>query len=167
MKIVNGDLWSYSETHWITIPVNVGWNTRGENIMGAGVAKQAKERCPDLAKWFGGICSSFREKTPVILYTDQSKLDTFRYYVLFPTKSLNEKAPHLSWRSASSLDFVKKSIDQLAEMGANRNGPGSRTLGTREVVLPLIGCGFGGLSPDDVVPLLENALDDSFTLVVQ
>lgn len=75
--------------------------------------------------------------------------------ILFPTKPLNEKAPHLSWQGPADLWLIEGSLMELSEL------PESGT-----IALPLVGCGAGGLQEKQVLPLLRHYLrDDRFMLV--
>lgn len=152
MNEVTGDLWSYLNTHWIVIPTNVGYKSDGSNVMGAGVAKVVRDRWPKVPQWYGEFCRAFAPTPPVVTYSDlQVRL------IMFPTKALNEKHPEMSWRSRSTIELVTKSAQQLAEIEPSLDAP---------VALPLVGCGYGGLSPIDVIPMLRKTLvSERFTLV--
>lgn len=146
MISTRGDLFSYADSHWLVVPTNIGYKSDGTNPMGVGVAKEAARRWPDLPRWYGRICQKHGAGTGVVEYTDG------RFY-LVPTKRFNDKSPHLSWKSQSDLWLIAKGVRQLAEMAA---GP---------TALPLLGCGAGGLHKKEVLPILEQYLDDRFLLV--
>ena len=146
MKQTTGDLFSFSTTHKLVIPTNIGWNRQGIGIMGRGVALQAAERNPGFAEWWGKQCQVYLFLTPVLEYNN---------YVSFPTKPLNEKQPWLSWQNDSTLELVERSTKLLKQCVRGN------------VALPLVGCGNGGLSQKDVIPLLKKHLtDDRFLLVM-
>lgn len=49
-----GDLWDYSARgEWIAITTNGITKANGQAVMGAGLAKQAATRYPDLPSWLG------------------------------------------------------------------------------------------------------------------
>ena len=47
-QVVEGDIWEHHNdgSRYIVIPTNIGWKTNGHNVMGAGLALQAKTRYP-------------------------------------------------------------------------------------------------------------------------
>ena len=143
MRVTRGDIWS-PDFHIIVIPVNIGWTKTGYNVMGRGVAKQASELYPGLAKWYGSKCRSFMIHTPCLRYDR---------LILFPVKPLNVLAPYLSWQGKANLSLIEKSTKDLAEFP------------DKEIALPLVGCGNGRLSESDVLPILNMYLDDRFVLV--
>ena len=60
MQTANGDIWNVEpKDAWIVVPTNVGWKRDGSNVMGAGLAKQARlkfKQLPyDYGKWLSLI----------------------------------------------------------------------------------------------------------------
>jgi hypothetical protein len=151
MKRVVGDLWTFHPTHWIVVPVNCGWNKRGQAIMGMGVALQAAKRFPHLREVWGVRCRQLH--TPGNLGV---LCDTESRCILFPTKPLDTVKPAFSWRLPASVDLIDRSTLALHHA--------CKALAIRPAALPLIGCGAGGLQRHEVLPILER-LDDNFTLV--
>jgi hypothetical protein len=150
MRIIKGNLFSFQSTHKLVIPTNIGWNSKGIGIMGAGVALEASKRSPGFAEWWGEQCMLHGKETPVMEYNK---------FISFPTKPLNEQSPWLSWKSDSSIELVVNSFGQLRE---DIEG---------DIVLPLVGCGHGNLKFEDVVAamvicLTEDKNSDRFTLVI-
>ncbi|KKL05766.1 hypothetical protein LCGC14_2602780, partial [marine sediment metagenome] len=139
------------DDHLRVVPTNIGWRADGCNVMGRGVARQAAERCPELAEWYGGQCRKMSKAGRTLLaYFKPGDL------VMLPVKPLDEIQPHLSWRGEADPVLVERSIMQLA-----------KTYFMRDVVLPLVGCGNGGLDPAVVIPVLKDYLrTDNFTLVL-
>lgn len=157
MHEVVDDIWKWASENnaYVVIPTNVGWKMNNENVMGAGLAKQAVRKFPDIPRWYGEICKACKMHTPVVVHS-KHKL------ILFPTKPLNQQAPHLSWQSSSSLDLIGHSSEQLVDM--IQSG-----LIKSYVALPLVGCGNGGLPEAQVYPVLKNEFDllESVTLIRQ
>ncbi|MGH9391894.1 MAG: hypothetical protein ACRD1Z_20010 [Vicinamibacteria bacterium] len=157
---VEGDLWEYGNWaarggHLLVIPTNIGWRWDGQNVMGAGLAKEAVKRWGyGVAKWYGGVCRAFGEDTPVVRYFRSPLL-------LFPTKPLRRGDPSRSWMQESSLELVARSTRQLAawhEMSGWQEG----------IAVPFLpGCGNGKLPEAWVYPILRRWLgdDDRFVLV--
>lgn len=146
MKQIRGDMFSPAfEEYRKVIPTNIGWRKDGKNVMGRGLALYGTKRYPDLSFWYGQFCQQHGIATPVVAYPNSP-------LILFPTKPLAD-VPYLSWTEPSSLELIKISTRQLAEFDG-------------KIVLPLVGCGNGHLSPEDVIPILEEHLkDDRFVLV--
>ena len=56
MEEIAGNIWDYYDKgHWIVITTNGTVKKNGENVMGAGIAKQASQRFPTLPKWCGDL----------------------------------------------------------------------------------------------------------------
>ena len=148
MREIEANIWDLYPTHWVVIPTNIGYKSNGENVMGAGLAKDVKDRWPELPKWYGEWCMSMKEDTPA-LAEDLHRL------IFFPTKTLDPKRPYLSWKQDSSIELITRSAEQLSAMKIDS-----------DIAVPMVGCGHGGLSPDLVVPVLKAILsDDRFVLV--
>ena len=148
MVPIFGNVWDYIKSHHVVITTNIGWTKQGKNVMGAGVAKQAAERYPDLPWWYGDFCRTNGLNTTVVKYPGNP-------IILFPTKELNEQAPWLSWQQKSSLELIEKSTRELATLP-----------GDYKIVLPFPGCENGKLSKEDVLPILLKYLTpERFTIV--
>lgn len=149
MKRVEGNLWKmYSDVK--VIPTNGVVSKQHEAVMGAGVAKQAADMYPFLPYSLGKRI----EKHGNYLYVFQlppyywlrGKCSTL---VTFPTKG--------HWNDLSTLTQVERSTTELVH-AANQNGWGS-------VLLPEVGMGLGWLPKVDVYDILNDYLDDRFTIV--
>lgn len=120
--------------------------------MGAGVAKQAAERFPHLPKLWGEH-AIWMYGEPAVGFNIE--WDARSHCIFFPTKPLDAERPSLSWKSPASIGLIARSTHELVLTRRYRREP---------VALPLVGCGRGGLSREQVLPVLEQ-LDDNFTLV--
>lgn len=146
LRIQPGDIWDYNEHNWCVITTNIGWNSQGLAVMGAGIAKQAAYRYPELQHWYGEQCRSLKELVGVSVYKPGKLL-------LFPTKALNKEHPHLSWRAKSEMWLIENSLNRLVGLMSD-----IQMVYTSKVYLPPVGCGHGGLNLEDVYPLLEQYL---------
>ena len=156
MKRKTDSLWRHhDEGRWVVITTNIGWKKDGDNPMGAGVAKEAAKRFPDLPTIYGVRCQKYRCDTAVWPF-EPGKL------ILFPTKPLNSNQPWLSWKNNSDYGLIEKSAKQLAYLVFILRERG-KFLST--VTLPMVGCGNGNLNPKRVTQILEKYLDDTFLLV--
>ena len=167
MQHVVGDIWDFVGRAPIVVPTNIGWTKAGNNVMGRGVAMQAAQRFPDLPEWYGRFCKAHGARTPVAFKAFGSTLRssaiipwTWADLILFPVKPLNEEHPWLSWQSRASLSLIERSLQELVDLIPKWPDP-------VKIVLPLVGCGNGGLSLGEVLPLLDKYLapTNKFVLV--
>ncbi len=153
MRIIIGNLWNFDlRGNAIVIPGNIGWTKHGENVMSAGVAKEARDRYPVLSSLIGERCQMYGKDTGVMAIYVNTHM-----FIFFPVKPLHPIIPHLSWNQPASIDLVHKSCMELAKIEDV----------AQNIYLPLVGCGNGGLSPLDVYPILRDTLSDRLTLVLQ
>lgn len=156
MKTEIGNLWDHHDRgRWVVVTTNIGWKNDGSNPMGAGVAKIAANRFPELPNKYGPRCKKYGANTAVWPFSP-GKL------ILFPTKPLNENQPWLSWKNNSDYSLIKRSTKQLVKLVDMLRQRGKFL---PVVVLPMVGCGNGNLEPKCVTRLLEKYLDDTFILV--
>jgi len=144
MKEIIGDLWDYHKKgHWIVITTNGNLNTKGEAVMGKGIALQAKQRYPELPRELGKQIKEIGN----CLHHDSS-----RGLLLFPTKH--------DWWEKSDLELIEKSTKELVDLFDNY-------ISGYAVPIYLVrpGCSNGGLDWKDVKPILEKYLDDRFVVV--
>lgn len=146
MKEITGNIWDYKDKDWIVIMVNGMVKKNGENVMGKGIAAQAKMLFPDLPLKLGDS----------ILHNNGNHVHIFSEYniITFPTKYrfYEDSDIELIERSAKELTEVKKLL--IEGRGDNR-----------DFYLVRSGCGSGRLSWLDVKPILEKYFDDSYIIV--
>jgi len=149
MKELVGDIWDYHRKgHWIVITTNGTLNTKGEAVMGKGIALQAKQKFPglpsELGKQIKGCGLPYGE------YTQGNNLKVFHQYkvITFPVK-------HNWWEKADLLLIEESSRQLQTACHGNQD--------VKYLVRP--GCGNGQLDWKDVKPILEKYLDDRFVVV--
>ena len=135
MILKKGDI--FEDEHildFVCIKTNSILNKNGELVMGAGVAKRAKDLHKELPKLFGEAIKSKNAISGfygMLLVKDK--------YVAFQTK--------VHWKDKSPIDIVKRSISMLGRTAIkykyNRFG------------LPFPAINNGGLTVDMVLPYLE------------
>jgi hypothetical protein len=139
MLAVVGDIWEYAGTAVIVITTNGAVTKDGRAIFGRGVAKQAVLRFPGLAETLGRLLA------------DQGNhvFDLGCGIATFPVEETPWSLPDLRLiaRSAAELRILTDST------------------GWQRVVVPRPGCGGGGLSWQDVQPLLEPWFDERFVVI--
>lgn len=146
MKEITGDIWALHDAgNWITIPTNGAVNSRGECVMGRGLALDVKMRWPDFPTYLGDVI--LRRGNGVIFWWPHR-------IVTFPVKH--------HWRERADLDLIKTSAEELV-------GEQNTKILAREkittIFLPRVGCGNGRLSWEIVQPILAAILDDRFIIV--
>lgn len=140
MRETYGDMWAYDkrENFIICVTTNGFIKLNGEGVMGAGCAKEAADRYPDLPRLLG---QSLKLRGNVVsLLTNQ--------ILSFPVKhKWDEKAdPRLIQRSAENLTARATAHPFL------------------KYILPRPGCGNGKLLWVDVKPLLVSLPDNVFVI---
>jgi O-acetyl-ADP-ribose deacetylase (regulator of RNase III) len=114
-------------------------------VMGKGVALEFKRRWPENFRGYKRLCEG-KLLRPGSLYVHELS-DLFggvepRFVINLPTKD--------HWRGQSKLEYVESGLQALVE-ALKRHRISS-------VALPPLGCGNGGLSWEDVRPLIEKHL---------
>ena len=153
MKLTFGDIWNTKyDDHWRVIPTNLGWDRKGHNIMGAGLAKQAADRYPVLPKEYGKVCQEMRDN-PVLYIAEEQKL------ILLGTKPLRRQAPHLSWMNKADLGLIERMLGLLVHWAGEYDYP--------KIIVPLLGAGLGKIYLSDLLPVMEKYLlrYENFTLI--
>lgn len=142
---IAGDVWGFHERgHPLVITTNIGWDDRGRNNMGAGLALDAMRRWSSLPLWYGEQCRSHGEHMPVVEHRT--------YCLLFlPVKPLLVLNPSLSWNQVADPRLICRGLGQLALL------PDARL----PTVLTFPGCGNGGLAIELVEPLVRHYLECS------
>lgn len=146
MQDVRGDLWKQGQADALVITTNSTLKRNGEIVMGAGCAKEAAEMFPELPRLLGkrwefnahslGVWPDFHHGSAVI--------------VTFPTKN--------QWWDKSDLSLIAQNALDLEHEATVRKWS--------KVVMPRLGCGYGGLSWYlEVEPMLQEILDHRFVAV--
>jgi O-acetyl-ADP-ribose deacetylase (regulator of RNase III) len=134
MQLLNSNIFD-SGCDTIVNPVNV------VGVMGAGLALEFKKKYPHMFEIYKHICET---KTigvgfPAILLKSD-KLD--KNIILFPTKE--------HWKNPSKIEYIKDGLENLAYLCVE-----NYTNSIKSIAFPLLGCGLGGLSKNQVIPLIE------------
>lgn len=155
----------YNENIYIVIPTNIGWKKDRYNVMGRGLAYQCKQKYPKLAKYIGKyyqrefdcyINKEYRYDNDSKLLLFNSNIDKEFRFICMPTKALNVNQPYLSWKNNSSLEVIEESCKELDRLFSEQ----ILHLRLIDIVLmPMLGCGNGGLNAKDVYPILKKYFD--------
>ncbi len=121
-----------SSAQVITNPINcVG-------VMGKGLALQFKQKYPQMFADYKARCAKREVKLGEPYLWD----DEYVQILNFPTKD--------QWQQKSKLSYIEDGLKFIAE--------NYTLLGIHSLALPPLGCGLGGLSWDEVQPLIEKYL---------
>ena len=139
MKI---NLWDIPDEDGVkAITTNGVVNEQGKLIMGAGIAKQAATRYPDLPLILGGY---------VMIHGNIPFYIAEYNIISYPTKN--------NWRNTSPLKLIEQSAHLLVKRIEEEE--------LEHVFLPRPGCSLGGRDYEtEVKPLLEPILPDTVTIV--
>jgi len=115
-------------------------NTVG--VMGKGIALMFKERFPENYRLYAAACKAKEVTTGKVFVTEVNDLNGLKWIINFPTKQ--------HWRSPSQLIWVKEGLTDLKNFILTHN--------VRSIAIPPLGAGNGGLSWNEVKPLIESEL---------
>ena len=146
MKEIKGNIWE-ADDDVVCITTNGvvrrGKIKSGSLVMGAGIAKEAAIRYPNIPRMWGKHVDMFGN---IPSLTHCPKHDDFKWIASLPTKN--------NWRSKSSIDLIKRSAIILKDII-----PQDLT-----VAIPRPGCSLGKLEWYEVKCVIEPILDDKFTV---
>jgi hypothetical protein len=132
----------------VAIPTNGSKDSKGNAVMGAGLAKAFRDEIPNLPIWLGRRLRLFGNVPQIF---PQSRIITI------PVKH--------EWEKPASLELMLRSLAYLDNiMEHDRNHYGARI---NHVYVPRLGCGNGGLDWKVVEPIIKRWLGNSslFTVV--
>lgn len=139
IEVISGDIWNlYNKSdNWICCTVNGSINSKGECVMGRGIALEVKKRFPEFAKWLGdNIKAHGNISFPCVS----------ERIITFPVKHI--------WDQDADLDLILFSMGQVFSIWKHMN------LGKCKLYIPLPGCGNGRLDWDGFVrPALEKLVN--------
>ena len=148
MLEAKGNIWDM-RGDVLCITTNGTVKNNGEAVMGRGVALQAKQYKPDVAKYLGSSIRKWGNHVRVIDKLSPSG----RWLVSFPVKH--------NWWEIADIDLIERSAHELVALVDGQDLADY----WQEVLLPRPGCGNGQLSWDEVGPVLADVLDDRFIAV--
>jgi O-acetyl-ADP-ribose deacetylase (regulator of RNase III) len=114
-------------------------------VMGAGLAKQFKEKFPDMFEEYWRLCSTDSIHLGEVWFTWARKNEASLKVCLFPTKN--------HWQDKSCVQWIEAGLDDFKKL------PGFIPEDTI-CSFPKLGCGLGGLDwKSQVQPLMHKYLD--------
>ena len=167
MKQVKGDIFN-QVADAICIPTNGYVTKAGKAVMGAGIAKIAKEKFKDIDSALGKHLNK-KGNIPTIIY------ETPKYKIVsFPVKpefvknngenviskakdrfKLGDIVP--GWAAKATYDLINESLCHLVKLTDDNKW--------EKVIIPFVGCGNGELDRKTVSSMLNILLDDRFILI--
>lgn len=159
---ITGNIWD-QKCDWICITTNGEVKSNGRAVMGRGIAKQAVERFKnidlELAKKIEKYGNTVQKLYPgyftVVEPLNKELHLTHIRIVSFPTKH--------EWRDKADLELIKSSVEQLYFFWYENCQLSKKEL---KVCLPKPGCENGGLTWNEVKPVIEPILkSDNFVIV--
>lgn len=145
MKVIKDNIWNYHKKgNYIVITTNGFVKNNGECVMGRGIALQAKNKFPKLAKELG---KRIKEEGNNVFIFDQYDIITF------PVKH--------NWFENAELELIEKSCVQLSELFEEGYQLGADL---PKIYMPKPGCLNGKLDWKDVEQIVAQ-LSHLVTLV--
>ena len=151
MKEVYGNIFSKAFLKFgdaFCITTNGFTKKDGSCVMGAGVAKLAKETFPGLDSELGKLIKENGNRVQIIrkIIVDGKE----KHLIAFPTKH--------NWYEKSDIKLIDTSAHQLITL--------TNKIKYKKVILPRPGCKNGQLNwKQDVKPLLEKILTDTYFII--
>ncbi|TQE98607.1 MAG: Appr-1-p processing protein [Spiribacter salinus] len=112
-------------------------------VMGRGIALQFKKAYPENFKEYQQVCKAGRLVPGMMLIHDRGTFTNPRYIINFPTKK--------HWRGRSAIGDIESGLGALVREIRER--------GITSIAIPPLGCGLGGLSWEQVRPVIETAFE--------
>jgi len=110
-------------------------------VMGRGIALQFRKAFPENFKTYKSACDKEKFRPGMMLVYDLNRFENPRYVVNFPTKR--------HWKGKSKIEDIESGLEALVKEVAKLN--------IRSIAIPPLGCGLGGLSWNQVKPIIQRA----------
>ena len=150
MKEIEGNLWDFfdKENFICCITTNGTIKKNGEAVMGRGCAKEAVDRFPDFPKRLGETLAESDETIGGNFLWRHFWKDG-RSLITFPVKH--------NWYENADLNLILRSAEQLAGY--------ANSCKELTFILPRPGCGNGGLTWEQVKPVIEDILPSNVWVI--
>jgi len=112
-------------------------------VMGRGIALQFRKAFPENFKAYKSACDKKKLHSGMMLVCDLNRFQNPRYVVNFPTKR--------HWKGKSKIEDIESGLEALVKEVNRRK--------IRSIAIPPLGCGLGGLSWNQVKPIIQKAFD--------
>jgi hypothetical protein len=143
VKLEKGNMWSvYDESDLFCITCNSSLLNNGNLVVGRGIAKEAADRLPDLAFMIGYEVQ--RECGPYGIYG--LIIPHYKFYLRIEKIAAFQTKTY--WRQPARLDIILRSVAALLKWIEDHPE-------AKRIDLNFPGIGLGGLSKDEVLPLIQ------------
>ena len=112
-------------------------------VMGRGIALQFRKAFPENFKAYKSACDKKKLRPGTMLVYDLNRFQNPRYIVNFPTKR--------HWKGKSKIEDIESGLEALVKEVTKCN--------IRSIAIPSLGCGLGGLSWNQVKPMIQKVFD--------
>jgi len=112
-------------------------------VMGRGIALQFRKAFSENFKAYKSVCDKKQLHPGIMFVYDLNRFQNPRYVVNFPTKR--------HWKGKSKIEDIESGLESLVQEIRKRN--------IRSIAIPPLGCGLGGLSWNQVKPMIQKAFD--------
>lgn len=149
MRLTKGNIWSlpFDDNSAICVTTNGIVKRDGKAVMGAGIAKQARDMFGADAVLGKKLTRLGNHVHDLGLYTNKHQF----HLISFPTKH--------DWHDQSDLNLIRQSAKELVAL--------TDQMGFSTVYLTPPGCALGRLDWETQVrPVLEGILDDRFVVTI-
>lgn len=149
---LKSNYWDVAEKYDVLVcTTNSVLKSNGELVMGAGIAKDFKDRYPDLPRFFGGQMCKNTSK----LINGWPFYGIMSVFDIIDKQTLIALQTKYHYKDKSPLDLIVRSCEMLKEYCDKYY--------INKVLMTRPGCGNGGLKWEDVKPAI-NFLDDRFVI---
>ena len=135
VNIHYGDLWNFhnkDESKYIVVPSNTTVRKDGSAVMGRGIAAQAAKKFQKLPRAYG---------------TRLRKQKTIDGFFVFKKRAIIMLPVKHDWKDNANVELIKDGLDLLSQvLNVDKS--------IKSVGIPMLGCGFGGLAYEFVLPML-------------
>lgn len=139
MTPCRGNIWlMLGTTNLLLFTSNSTLNKANELVMGAGIAKEAKERFPMFPKLLG-------DKIQAI-----DKVGQWYGVLASPNYKVGAFQTKTDWKLPSTLELIEYSTEMLIQIAPNYE----------RIDMPVPGCSNGGLNYRDVEPIIKRLPDN-------
>ena len=111
---------------------------------GKGIALQFKDKFPEMFEQYKALCKDNKYNVG----------DVFQYQ--YKDGFVYNLGTQKTWWDKAELEYIETSLHKMLEMAENE--------GVKEIAMPAIGAGLGGISWDDIKPLISKVASNHPTV---
>lgn len=126
---------------------------KGRLIMGAGIAKEIRDKYPGIDEWFGNALIRKSDILEKVITYNKEEAHAFHFNILrgvYKGQSICALQTKLHFSNPSTLELVSESLERLKQI----------VFAYKEVHLVMPGVGHGKLPLSKILPLVETLPDN-------